>query len=136
MEEEIKDVEVEDENDSKETEPKTNADEKKFSQTDLNKLMAQAERKWKKKLEDATNEFNSFKSEIELKEQAEETQLQSEFTELSKGYPEAILEALDGKTTKEKLTWMKKNPVNKTDLPNTPKPKGDGKVIQKIGTIF
>lgn len=114
-------------------------EEKKLTQSEVNALIAAEKRNWQKKLEKAQSDFDTYKTEIETKEQAEELKLKERVDELSKNYSERELAALDGKTNSEKLQWMEKfQPEKKTDFPITPKGSKEEqpKKQKSIGTII
>lgn len=127
------------ENTSTETELNKNTGEKKFTQDELNALLAAEKRKMQIKLEAVQNEFTTFKSSIEEKEQAEETKLKEKVDEMKKDAPQSIMKLLEKLTIAEQYEWLSdsENKVEKIDLPNNPKEKGEAKPKPKsIGTIF
>lgn len=124
---------------STETEQNKNTGEKKFTQDELNALLAAEKRKMQIKLETIQNEFTTFKSSIEEKEQAEETKLKEKVDEMKKDAPQSIMKLLEKLTIAEQYEWLSdsENKVEKIDLPNNPKEKGDGKPKYKsLGTFI
>ena len=98
-------------------------------QKHINQLIAAEKRKMQIKLEAVQNEFTTFKSSIEEKEQAEETKLKEKVDEMKKDAPQSIMKLLEKLTIAEQYEWLSdsENKVEKIDLPNNPKEKGDGK---------
>jgi hypothetical protein len=134
---EVLESEIQD-GDERVTETQQDKDEKKFTQADLNRMIADERRKLQKKYDDLNNEFTTFKTEIQTKEQENENKLKGKAEAARKDYPEPIVKLLDKMTYQEQLDWISENPATeKPVLPNNPKEKGDGKLVQKpVGTIF
>jgi hypothetical protein len=135
---EIKDDSELEEGDEKITETQQDKDEKKFTQADVNKFVADEKKKWQKKYEDKEKEFTDYKTEVESERSKSEEKLKGKVEEARKGYPESVVKLLEKQSYAEQLEWIEQNPLEeKNNLPRTPKEKGDGKPVQKpIGTIF
>ena len=102
-------------------------------QKHINQLIAAEKRKMQIKLETVQNEFTTFKSSIEEKEQAEETKISEQVAELKKTASPQMLKLLEKVTltAKEQLDILtdEEIKIQKIDLPNNPKESGNGKPI-------
>lgn len=111
-------------------------EEKKFTQADLNRLLADERRKNDKKYNDLNTQFTSYKEEVETERSKNEEKLKGKFDEAKKEYPESVQKLLDKMTVTEALEWIEENPAeDKQDLPRTPKEKKQGEKKLGLATI-
>jgi len=119
--------------------PQSKTEEKKFTQTELNALIAKEKRDAQKKYETLSNDFASYKTDIETKQKAEEAKLKGKVENLRKGVDPSIIKLLDKLTLAEQVEYLEdpENQIDKVKIPETPKGKGDiHKPEKPIGTII
>lgn len=115
------------------------AQEKKFSQDEVNKLIAKEKRSWEKKFESIQNEFNTFKGEIEQEQTKREEKVKTQVGEMKKDLPPQIMKLLDKLTIQEQFDYLNdpENKIEKKTIPSTPKEKEDASPKQKkLPTLF
>lgn len=134
MSDETKDVETT-EGETVETQEK----EKKFTQDEVNKLMAKEKRAWEKRYETLQTEFTTFKGEIETERTKQEEKLKTQVDELKKGMPPQILKLLEKLSVQEQYEYLtdSENKIEKKRIPETPpEKKGEGDGKQKVLGTF
>lgn len=100
----------------------TQGKEKKFTQDDLNKLIAKEKRTWEKRYETLQNEFTIFKGEIETERTKQEEKLKTQVDELKKGVPPQLLKLLEKLSVQEQYEYLtdSENKIEKKRIPATP----------------
>ncbi len=105
-------------------------EEKKFSQADLNRLLAQDRRAATVKFNTLQGTYDALLKEVEDGKVAAETAAKEKATKLREGLPESVTKLLDKLTYSEQLEWLS-DPANRQDKkkipPLPPAHKGNGK---------
>lgn len=109
-----------------------------LTQQELNNQLASARRESEKRLKDLQAEYNSYKQNIEAKEQAANDAAAEKVEALRKDLPEAITKLLDKLTPIEQLEWLNdpENIVTKKQIPELPSSAdGHGKQRKQINIV-
>ncbi len=111
--------------------------EKVLTQSEVNALLAKEKRDWTKKLEVIQNEFTTYKTSIEEKENAQTEKIKVKVDSLKAGMDDSVIKLLDKLTVQEQFEWLEENKIEKKTIPTTPKGNGEEtKQPKPIGTIF
>jgi molecular chaperone GrpE (heat shock protein) len=109
-----------------------------LTQQELNNQLASARRESEKRLKDLQAEYNSYKQNIEAKEQAANDAAAEKVEALRKDLPEAITKLLDKLTPIEQLDWLNdpENAITKKQIPELPtSADGHGKQRKQINIV-
>ena len=99
----------------------TKSQDKKYTDEQLNKLLAKERREWKSKLETLQTDFDSYKADKEAKELELEEKNKTKVETLKKTLPEELIELLDKLSFSEQLEYLEKNtPAEKKKIPVIP----------------
>lgn len=118
--------------------PGTKSTEKTLTQSEVNKILADARRKHDAQYKALKGEFDTFKGEIEAREKAANDAAAEKVEALRKDLPEAITKLLDKLTPIEQLEWLNdpENIVTKKQIPELPSSAdGHGKQRKQINIV-
>lgn len=116
----------------------SNNEEKVFTQSDVNKLLAKEKRTWQTKYDSLKSEHDELVSQVETERTQKETQLKTKLQDMKKGLAPAILDAVEAieEFSVEKAIAYLEKPENKIDrkkVPSTPNEReSDGNEKSKI----
>jgi chromosome segregation ATPase len=91
----------------------TKSQDKKYTDADLNRLVAKEKKDWKAKLDSLKAEYDEYKAGIESKEAELEKKSKVKLDEIRKDLPEDLIELLNKLSITEQLEWLEKHPVEK-----------------------
>lgn len=106
--------------------PPVKEEEKKFSQAEVNALLAKERRANTLKLNGLQEQFEKLQQEQAEREQAAELKAKAKAEELRKDLPDHITKLLEKLTYQEQLEWLSDpaNRAEKRNIPTLPVPKG------------
>ncbi len=136
MTEKTEDVKPEDEAKSTDS-PPDKAAEKTFAQSEVNALMAKERKAYETKLKTVSDEFASFKKQIDDAREAQEAAAKEKVEKLREGLPDGIINLLDKLAPLDQLEWLSDpaNTITKQTIHKLPEPREGEKRAPSIGTI-
>jgi len=111
--------------------------EQTFKQSEVNALMAKERKAYETKLKTVSDEFASFKKQIDDAREAQEASAKEKVEKLREGLPEGIVNLLDKLAPLDQLEWLS-DPANittKQTIHKLPEPREGEKRVPSIGTI-
>ncbi len=108
---------------------------KRYSDVELNRLLAKERRDAKAKYDQLRAEFDAFKEDAEAKQKEADERAKERVEELRKDLPEETQELLDLLTPSDQLEWLSKHGTPKKVIPKTPDARKE-RPEPKMGTII
>jgi hypothetical protein len=117
--------------------PGNKAPEKTLTQTEVNKILADERRKHQSDFNKLKGEFDTFKGDIEAKEQAANDAAAEKVETLRKDLPEPIIKLLDNLSPVAQLEWLSDpaNVITKKEIPPLPNARTEGGPQRRTQTI-
>ena len=111
--------------------------EKTLKQSEVNALLAKERKTYDAKLKTVSDEFASFKKQIEDKQAEAEAAAKEKVEKLREGLPEGITALLDKLTATDQLEWLSDptNTITKQTIKPLPEAREGERRAPSIGTI-
>jgi molecular chaperone GrpE (heat shock protein) len=121
----------------KETASEQAKTEQTFKQSEVNALMAKERKAYEAKLKTVSDEFASFKKQIDDAREAQEAAAKEKVEKLREGLPDGIINLLDKLAPLDQLEWLSDpaNTITKQTIHKLPEPREGEKRAPSIGTI-
>jgi molecular chaperone GrpE (heat shock protein) len=121
----------------KETATEQAKTERTFTQAEVNALEAKTRKTYETKYKQLEDEYKTFKTSIEEKQNKAEEAAKEKVEKLREGLPEGITALLDKLTFTEQLEWLSDpaNTITKQTIKPLPEPNMERGRTQSIGTI-
>jgi len=136
MSKETEDVKTEEPDKGTES-PTEKTAEKTLSQSEVNALMAKERKSYEAKLKTVSDEFASFKKQIDDAREAQEAAAKEKVEKLREGLPENLTALLDKLTATDQLEWLSDptNTITKQTIKPLPEAREGERRAPSIGTI-
>ena len=123
--------------DVKETAIEQDKTEPTLKQSEVNALMAKERKSYEAKLKTVSDEFASFKKQIDDAREAQEAAAKEKVEKLREGLPEGITALLDKLTATDQLEWLSDptNTITKQTIKPLPEAREGERRAPSIGTI-
>ena len=123
--------------DVKETAVEQDKTEPTLKQSEVNALMAKERKSYEAKLKTVSDEFASFKKQIDDAREAQEAAAKEKVEKLREGLPEGITALLDKLTATDQLEWLSDpaNTITKQTIKPLPEAREGERRAPSIGTI-
>ena len=123
--------------DVKETANEQDKTEPTLKQSEVNALMAKERKSYEAKLKAVSDEFASFKKQIDDAREAQEAAAKEKVEKLREGLPEGITALLDKLTATDQLEWLSDpaNTITKQTIKPLPEAREGERRAPSIGTI-
>ena len=123
--------------DAKETAIEQDKTEPTLKQSEVNALMAKERKSYEAKLKTVSDEFASFKKQIDDAREAQEAAAKEKVEKLREGLPENLTALLDKLTATDQLEWLSDptNTITKQTIKPLPEAREGERRAPSIGTI-
>ena len=123
--------------DVKETAIEQDKTEPTLKQSEVNALMAKERKSYEAKLKTVSDEFASFKKQIDDAREAQEAAAKEKVEKLREGLPENLTALLDKLTATDQLEWLSDptNTITKQTIKPLPEAREGERRAPSIGTI-
>ena len=123
--------------DVKETAVEQDKTEPTLKQSEVNALMAKERKSYEAKLKTVSDEFASFKKQIDDAREAQEAAAKEKVEKLREGLPENLTALLDKLTATDQLEWLSDptNTITKQTIKPLPEAREGERRAPSIGTI-